>query len=355
MTYKHLTLDQVPAHPLEKGFHKKGKVDRLFIDSCVQIWQDTNYGELHEYSATAYCQTTFDPHASHGEALDAMANWHRIAREYPKVKLIRTADDLVKAHENGDVGIILSAQGGDFLGSNQLDRLDVFHAMGLRLMLPTYNNRNGIADGCLEPHDNGLSRMGRDWVEACNRLGIVIDLTHVGERSTLEIMDLSTQPVVFTHSNPKGLSDRPRNITDEQMKKCAETGGVIAPTNYGPFNMAIGQTTRPTLDQYLDAISYIADLVGVEHVGVGTDMSHGTYPDGDLIRGTVSKRLFSNEYSSHVEVAPRSRLFYVEGFDDYGDLPNFIDALEDRGFSSGEIDGILGGNFLRVFREVWGN
>lgn len=352
MAYLHTTLDDIRPHPLERGHHQKGKIDELFIDSCVQIWPDTDYAQLHEYSPTAYVQTTFLPHANVSEAVDAMANWHRIARAYPNIRLVYSAHDIVQAHKAGQAAIILAAQGGDFL-ENHLDRLDVFHAMGLRLMLPAYNNKNAICDGCLEPNDGGLSRMGKEWVAACNRLGIVIDLTHVGEKSTFEIMELSEQPVVFTHSNPKALSNRPRNITDDQIRQAAATGGVIAPTNYAPFNLPVGQTTRPTLSQYLDAIDHIVDLTGIDHVGIGTDKSHGTYPDGDLIRGTVSKRLFSNEYATHIEVAPRSRLFHVEGFDDYGQLPQVKEALATRGYDDTDIAKILGGNFLRVFESVW--
>ncbi len=232
--------------------------------------------------------------------------------------------------------------------------LDVFHAMGLRMMLPAYNNRNAICDGCLEPDNAGLSRMGRGWVEACNRLGIVMDMTHVGERATMQVLELTRQPVVFSHSNPRGLVDNDRNVSDEQIKACAATGGVIAPTNWGPLNLRAGSTTRPTASDYIDAIDYIVDLVGIDHVGIGTDMSHGTYPDGDKIRGLASKRIVGGSYASHIEKAPRSRLRYVEGFDDYGQLPDVVKLMKGRGYSEEDVAKILGGNYLRVFRQVWG-
>ena len=351
--YPHTVLDDVPPHPLQKGFHTPAETPYTVVDSCVQIWDDTDYASLHKHSVAAYCITTFRPHDDAAAALDAIANWHRIARKYASIRLATTARDIEEAKANDQAAIVINSQGGDFLG-NHLERLDVFHAMGLRMMLPAYNTRNAICDGCLEPSDAGLSRLGAAWVEACNRLGIVIDLTHVSERSTLEILDLTRHPVIFSHSNPKALVDNPRNVTDEQIRRCAETGGVIAPTNWGPLNLRAGETRRPTLEHFLDAIDHVVDLVGVDHVGIGTDMSHGTYPDGDLIRGLPSKRSVGGIYADHIERAPRSRLRYVEGFDDYGQIPSVAQGLLDRGYGEDGVAKVLGGNHLRVFREVWG-
>lgn len=351
-TYPHTVLDDVPPHPLQKGYHTPVEIPYIFVDSCVQIWEDADYSDLHRYGATAYCITTFRPDDGPANALDAIANWHRIARTYPNVRIAKTARDIVEAKAANQVAIVINSQGGDFLG-NRLDRLDVFHAMGLRMMLPAYNNRSAICDGCLEPHDGGLSRMGRAWVGACNRLGVLIDLTHVGERSSHEILDLTNQPVVFSHSNPKALVDNPRNISDELIRRCAETGGLVAPTNWGPLNFRVGQTTRPTLDNYLDAIDHVVQLVGIDHVGIGTDMSHGTYPDGDKIRGLASKRSVGGAYAEHVEPSPRSRLRYVEGFDDYGQLTGVVGGLLVRGYGEEGVRKVLGENYLRVFESVW--
>lgn len=351
--YAHTILDDIKPHPLQKGHHTPSKTPYLFIDSCVQIWEDTDFAHLNDYSATGYCITTFRPNDDAGNALDAIADWHRIARDYAGVRIAVTARDIEEAHLAGQAAIIINSQGGDFLG-NHLQRLDVFHAMGLRMMLPAYNTRNAICDGALEPSNAGLSKMGRDWVRACNRLGVLIDLTHVGERSSLEILDLTEQPTVFSHSNPRALVDNPRNISDDQIRRCAATGGVIAPTNWGPLNLRAGSTTRPTVSDYLDAIDHVVQLVGIDHVGIGTDMSHGTYPDGDKIRGLPSKREVGGAYADNIEFAPRSRLRYVEGFDDYGQLPSVVELLGDRGYASEGVEKILGGNFLRVFRQVWG-
>jgi membrane dipeptidase len=348
-----ISLDDVTPHPLQKGFHRPTTIPQIFVDSCVQIWPDTDFTTLHTHAPTAYCITTFRPHDGGENALDEIANWHRIARTYPGIRIAYQAADIVAAKEAGQAAIVLNSQGGDFLGPN-LHRLELFHRMGLRMMIPAYNSRSNLCDGCLEPDGVGLSTMGRAWVAECNRLGVLIDLTHVAERATLEILDRTEQPVVFSHSNPKRMVDNVRNITDEQIDRCAATGGVVAPTNWGPLNFREGMSERPTLSHYLDAIDYLVDRIGIEHVGIGTDMSHGTYPDGDLIRGLASKSVVASPYARHVEHAPRSKRRYVEGFDDYGDLPGVAEALAGRGYSDAQIGLIFGGNWLRVFRSVWG-
>ncbi|MGG5824081.1 dipeptidase, partial [Falsiroseomonas sp. HW251] len=197
------------------------------------------------------------------------------------------------------------------------------------------------------------SKLGRKWVAEMNRLGIVIDLTHTGERATHEIMDLTQQPLAFTHCNPRKLVDTKRNITDEQMKRCAELGGVIGVTNWGPLNFRPDAQGRPQVEDFLNAISYVANLIGSDKVSIGTDMSHGTYPDGDMVRGKLGG-LTGDRYTQIVDSSPRSKLRHVEGFDDYSAVPDVAEMMMKRGFSRAEVEGILGGNLLRLFRTVWG-
>jgi membrane dipeptidase len=347
-----IRISDLKKHPIEKGWHRKVTNPYLLIDGCMQIWPDADFPTLKEYGVTAYCVTAFRPHHPGEAALDGMADWWRVARTYPQeIRIALTAGDIVAAREQGQAALVLTAQGGDFLGQN-LNRLEMFYNMGLRMMLPCYNTRNPLGDGLLEPENSGLSNMGKRWVTECNRLGIVIDLTHTGVKSSMEAIERSIQAVVFSHSNPRALIENPRNITDEQMRACATTGGVVGITNFGPLHFRDDMTARPTLDHFLDAIAYTADLIGVDHVAIGTDMSHGTYPDGDLIRARNSGS--ASRYSELVEVSSRSRLRYVEGFDDYGQIVEVAEALNRRGFSNEEVAKVLGGNLLRVFRIVWG-
>ena len=344
-------IDQVKKHPLEKGWHSPASHPYTFIDGCMQIWPDANFADLPKCGVTAYCLTAFRPLHTGEAAFDGIADWWRVARNYPEIRIALKAEDIVAAKKNGQAALVLAAQGGDFLGQN-LNRLELFHRLGLRVMIPAYNSRSPLGDGLMEPENSGLSNMGKRWVAECNRLGIVIDLTHVGIKSSMEAIALSSAPVMFSHSNPRALVENRRNITDDQMRACARTGGVVGVTNFGPLHFRPEMNSRPKLEDFLTAIDYVVNLIGIDHVAIGTDMSHGTYPDGDLIRqrnaGSASR------YSELIEVSSRSRLRYVEGFDDYGQIVDVIDAMKKRGYSEADVAKILGGNFLRVFRAVWG-
>lgn len=345
------TLDQVEPHPLEKGYHQPLEHPHIFIDTCAQIWPDADFSQLNRYGCTAFCITTFRPDDTPGNALDAIAEWWRIARQYDEVVIALTAEDIRNAKAEDRAAIVISSQGGDFLGQS-IQRLEAFQRLGLRMMIPAYNARSPLGDGCWETADAGLSRLGERWVSECNRLGVLIDLTHTGARTSLDILERSSQPVIFSHSNPKALVDSPRNITDEQIQRCTEAGGVVCLTNWAPLNFLAGMRERPTLSHFLNAIDYVVDRSGIDHVGIGTDMSVGTYPDGDLVRGR--SRASGQDYASLVESSPRSKLRYVEDFDDYGKLHNVVEGLSQRGYASSDTEKLLGGNLLRLFAEVWG-
>ena len=345
-----MTLDEVRPHALEKGHHQPFQHPYIFVDGCAQIWPDADFSRLNAYGCTAFCVTSFRPDETAGGAFDALADWWRIARSYESVAIALSAEDIREAKASGRAAIVLASQGGDCLGQN-LHRLDMFHRLGLRVMIPVYNTRNSLGDGCWEPGNGGLSRLGKEWVSACNRLGVVIDLTHVGERASLDVMERSADPVLFSHSNPKSLVDSPRNITDEQIRLCVDAGGVIGLTNWGPLNFLPDMRERPKLDDFLRAVETVIDIGGVDSVGIGTDMSIGTYPDGDLIRGRT--KASGAGYAGIVEASPRSRLRYVKGFDDYSGIGAVIEAMARRGYREGDIAKLLGGNFLRVFGRVW--
>jgi membrane dipeptidase len=200
--------------------------------------------------------------------------------------------------------------------------------------------RNRLGDGCLEPENRGLTHFGMQVIRECNRLGIVVDCSHVGVRTTLDAAQASGQPIVISHTAVRALTDNPRCVTDEQMKAVAATGGVVGITAYAPF---IRYDRRPTLDDYVDHFDYVADLVGIEHVGFATDWFDGKtktnwatpwyYPE--VTRGTAYGALG------------------LEGFATRADLQNLVAKLRERGRSAAEIAKILGGNYLRVLEAVW--
>lgn len=273
-----------------------------------------------------------------------------LEREQDRLILARSVADIRRAKADGKVAIVFNFQNGHPI-EGSLDTLLLFRELGLRQMQITYNERNFIGDGCGEPTNSGLSLFGREVVRAMNRRGLVIDLSHVGERTTLDAIDLSEQPCVFSHSNPRARADHPRNLTDEQIRRCAERGGVIGVCGWGPICWT-GGSTPPDLADLIGHIEYIADLVGVDHVAVGTD-SQST-DDLAYIRGHADRvnagypgstgpylQTFGNSLERRYPIA-------------IDHLPEVTAGLLDRGWSRDDVAKVLGGNFFRVWEAVWG-
>lgn len=274
-----------------------------------------------------------------------------IARDPDRFLLARTVRDIRRAKAEGKVALVLNFQNGRPI-EDRLQHLEIFHEIGLRNMQLTYNERNFIGDGCLEPANSGLSAFGRRVVKEMNRLGMVIDLTHVGERTTLEAMDLSERPCVFSHSNPRRRADSPRNISDDQMRRCAERGGVIGVCGWGPICWT-GGDEPPGIEQFVGHIAYIADLVGIDHVGVATDstssmrmahiVEHAT--EVNAAYPTVTGR-FVERFGTGLETRYPVSITH---------LPQVTARLLAGGLSESEVAGVMGGNFLRVWEQVWGS
>ncbi|MEZ4571702.1 MAG: membrane dipeptidase [Thermomicrobiales bacterium] len=265
-----------------KGFHPFLQEDHpyTFIDSCMQAWPDADYANAHRHGVTAYAVTAWRPHATIEQALEEGMFWRLVERQYDNVIVAETADDIRQAKADGKAALIITAQGGDWIG-NKLHRIEAMQRLGLRMMLPAYNTTNLICDGALDRTEGGLTRFGELAVDECNRVGILLDCTHVGKKSTLEIIERGQKPCVFSHSNPNGVVPNPRNIDDDQIKACVEkAASSLAP--WGPLVMKPGTTHWPTVDDFIEHVDYVAQLTGsTDHIGIGTDMSLGTYPDHD--------------------------------------------------------------------------
>jgi membrane dipeptidase len=270
-------------------------------------------------------------------ALGALAHWLAMERESSlPFRIARSAADIEAAHDAGDLAVVLHFQGGDPIEAD-VNLLDAYHALGVRVMQPTYNARNRLGDGCLERANSGLSKLGRAAIARMNALGIVVDVAHVGRRTSLEVIEASSAPVIVSHGNPCGVYESRRNLTDEQIRAVAASGGVIGVCAFPGFVSA----ADADLGKLLDHVDYLAALVGAEHVGLGMDFSVETEEDYDY---------FGYEEDTY----PRPPWNYPPGIAGFADIRNIGDGLAGRGYRADEIAGIASGNFLRVFREVWG-
>ncbi|AIZ45131.1 hypothetical protein QR90_08490 [Deinococcus radiopugnans] len=340
-----------------RGFHDTlERRTHLYVDACIQAWPDADYADAHRHGATAYGVTAFMPHVPFEQAVEDLMFWHLVARQHPHLSVAFSAQDIRNAHARGDAVFVLSSQDGDFVGQ-KLHRIETLYRLGLRVTLLAYNRTNTLSGGVFEAEDTGLTRLGVRVVQECNRVGMVLDGSHMARRATLEMIETSADPAVFTHANPRHLCQHPRNITDEQILACTARGGVIGLVNWGPLVQKDGQLTRPTLDDFIDHLDYVCDLTGsARHVGIGSDMSLGTYPphdhdpwgDGDYPNPMGRYNLIPD-----MPTAPTSPLRFADGFDSFAQVPQLTGRLAERGYSDEDIGAFLGGNFLRVFEQVW--
>jgi membrane dipeptidase len=277
--------------------------------------------------------------------------------ESQKVRLVTTVREIRQAKDEGGIAVVLGSQGAGFLGLD-LSSLEFFARLGLRTMQPTYSQRNQFGDGCGEKTDVGLSDAGVRWVEEMNRLRLLISLSHVGYKTSMEIMNISSDPVVFDHSNPKALCDNPRNISDEQIRACAEKGGVIGICAHAAFLRTDKGPREQGVMDYVDHVSYVAELVGIDHVGIGLDLAEGHFWTREQV---MERRRPERELQKiHDEFlrSSRDKLYYYEvampWLKSISQISIITEALVAKGYSDEDVEKILGGNFLRVLEKVWG-
>lgn len=327
----------------------------IYVDPCMQIWPDADFHLAHRHGVTAYAVTAWNPHADIRAATDGIMYWHGVAREHSGLEVVKTVEDIRRVKREDRAGLLLAAQDGDWVGYD-LGRIQAFADLGLRMMLLVYNATNQLADGALDRTAGGLSRLGQRVVEECNRVGIILDCSHAGKRATLEIMDRSAHPCVFSHSNPGALVPNPRNIDDEQIRACISRGGVIALVSWGPLCMRPNTTHRPSLEEFFQLIDHVVNMAGnTDNVAISTDMSIGTYPDHphDPFNPPEYPDIAAR-YNEHVTADFRSPRRQVEGFEDYAQIVEVADRLLIHGYSERDVEKILAENFLRVAGEVWG-
>ena len=327
--------------------------DSIVIDATCPLLADPR--GLPAYRAggfTAIAPTVND--IQEGSALNTMRNigaWHKRIREDDSLVLVRKAADIEAAKVAGKLGIILHFQGGDPI-ENRLDYIDAYKAMGVGMIQLTYNVKNRIGDGCEERTDAGLSKFGLAVIKRMNEARVIVDCSHTGLRTTLDAIEASELPPVFSHAGIRAVHPSPRNIVDEQIKAVAARGGLVGANAYPPF---VSGDRHPSLEQLIGHIQYVCDLVGVDHVGLGLDYFTGQSP-------YVSDEQAMANYRRYLEIGmwspgayPPPPYIYPQGIETPDKAANLTDGLLRSGFSAEEVKKIIGGNWMRVCREVWGD
>ncbi|MBI2074126.1 MAG: membrane dipeptidase [Gemmatimonadetes bacterium] len=301
---------------------------RLVIDGLGEIHLDYDMALIDEIRASGMrgCVVTVGNPALHGpEAFDDMR------RE------IEGYDRHVAAHPDR----LSRAQ-------DDLERLRTLYHLGVRIVQLTYNTRNLLGDGCLERTNAGLSTFGVQVVERMNQTGMLVDLSHCGEATTLDGIAFSTKPVAITHAGCKAVFDHPRNKTDAGLRAMADKGGVVGIYQINPY---LGPKERNDLDDYLRHIDHAANVAGIDHVGIGSDREHRTIPDTEEEK---QKLIVELSRLRPVTAATFRWPFFLSELNHPRRMETIADGLARRGRTSAEIDKILGGNWYRLLRQTIG-
>ncbi len=285
--------------------------------------------------AAIFSSPHFVPELALRRALDQVAALYTELEDSPRAALCVTCADIVRAKTDGKRGFILGMEGAEPLGAD-LALLRIFHTLGVRVLGITHALRNYAADGAFfTPKktglQGGLSDFGVSLVEQAQSMGILIDVSHLNDPGFWDVIKIATCPIIASHSNCRALTDHPRNVTDEQIKAVADTGGVIGVNSIGTF------ISPPDLAHLVDHIDHLVKVAGREHVGLGLDFCS-----------------YLLEHKSPVERSGMRKGAYlsVEGLAGDHDVPKIPAMLAERGYSANTIDLIMGENFLRVFKAV---
>jgi membrane dipeptidase len=325
--------------------------DAIVIDATCPLLQDDDT-HLHLYQeggCTAVAPTIRANTGTSADAIIQFGYWLRRERERDDVIIARRPEDIARAKNENKIALILHFQGTEVL-DRSVDILDSYHALGLRVVQLTYNKRSHVGDGAEEPSDAGLSRYGKSVVRRLNDLGIAVDCAHTGVRTALDAVEHSTAPVIISHANARAVRDIPRNAPDHLYKAIAGTGGVIGVVGFPNF---VADSPRPTLDQFIDHIAHIANLVGVDHVGLGIDYYSGQYPFSTIEEAQAKFQMRVKWGVWSAESYPEPPYYYPEGIETPDKLANLTAGLLRRGFSAQDVRKVLGENWLRVYRSIW--
>jgi membrane dipeptidase len=273
------------------------------------------------------------------DTVNALAAFRRFLKAADAFALVGTMDELQLARARGQTGVAFDLEGVNVMNSS-LDLLRLYHELGVRQVALAYNRNSDAGGGCHDD-DQGLTAFGRDAIALMNELGMVVDCSHCGYRTTFEAIEYSTAPVIFSHSNARALCDHERNILDEQALACAARGGVVGVNG---INLFLGDDSTSTA-KLADHAEYWMHLLGPAHVGVGLDYFFEDSGAGDH---------FSDVLAANADYWPKEQ--YPGGAitcSRPSQIRKLGAELLNRGFSASEVNGVMGQNFARIAATVW--
>ena len=288
-------------------------------------------------------------HEDFRETVSNIEAWNRYFQIYSdRIVPGHTAQDVVEAKKHGKTAIIFGFQNCSPI-LDDIGLVEVCHQLGARFMQLSYNNQSMLATGCYEEEDPGITRMGRQVIKEMNRVGLVIDMSHSAERSTLQAIELSERPIAITHANPSAWHPARRNKSDEVLTALAESGGMLGLSLYPHHLKDAGDCT---LDSFCRMVAETVEKIGIEHIGLGSDLCQDQ-PDSVVAwmrNGRWTRETDYGEGSASASGFPSQ----PQWFGNNADFPNIRNGLENVGFTRTEADRVMGGNWLDFFQRSFG-
>ncbi len=315
--------------------------DQIIIDGLQYCKWDREYFLSLKKSGITAVHVTLVYHEMARETLTRFAQWNKLFEQNSDLIMpVMSMSDIQLAKSTGKVGIFFGAQNCSPI-DDEIGLIEVMRKQGLLIMQLTYNNQSLLATGCYEKNDSGITRFGKQAIAEMNRVGMIIDMSHSSQQSTLEAIDISSRPICISHANPTFAHDALRNKSDEVIKALASRGGLIGFSLY-PFHLPNGSAC--TLNDFCEMIAKTADLVGVEHLGLGSDLCLNQPQEvlEWMRNGKWSKAMDYGEGSSSNSGWPDD----LPWFKDEHGMENIYNGLIKYGFQEKEANQILGGNWF---------
>ena len=320
------------------------------VIDCLQYanWSESIFRQMRAGGVDAV-HVTIAYHENFRETVLNIEKWNRWFEQFPQLIFHgRSGDDVRKAEAEGRTAIFFGFQNPSPI-EDDIGLVEICHTLGARFMQLTYNNQSLLATGCYEAEDTGITRMGRQVIAEMNRVGMVIDMSHSAERSTLEAIEQSSRPIAITHANPHWWHPALRNKSDTVLRVLTSSGGMLG---FFFFFHHLKDGSACTLESFTTMIAEAASRYGAENLGLGSDLCQDQ-PDTVVTwmrNGRWTRQTDYGEGSANNAGFPPQPAW----FNDNRDFANIRDGLAARGFSPSEIDGLMGGNWLRFFDDSFG-
>ena len=370
-------IDRVPAYSVPVSDAEEKRVQTLLDSSTVISLHDhpsifpANAGEVFEFHRhgrefTAYeglsisgLDAVFDNMMDGLCTITSSRGWkwtdviHNIGMKVCDIDhqnfafVAKKVDDIIKAHETGNVALVLTVESATMV-ENEIDRIEVLYGFGIRMMGLVYSESNMMGCGLKESGDGGLTQLGHAAVKRMNQIGMAIDVSHAGDQTALDIIEASEKPIFISHAGAKGVWSTRRMMPDEVIINCAKKGGIIG-IEAAPHSTLSETHIEHSIDSIMDHFQYCVDLVGIDSVTFGPDTLFG-----DHVGLHKAFRSFLSGKAAKTGQVPYSEVEYVKGMENPADgFPNVVRWMVTHGYSDADIQKVIGGNVLRVLKEVW--